>query len=235
LTLLKTRPLGIRAVTNPTVASGAEAPENLDNARTNAPLTVLTLDRIVSLRDYEDFARAFAGIGKAQAVALWDGFSDRVHLTIAAANGNQIEPSSTLYQNLFSAITSVRDPSQPLHIETYHLRLFNLQAKLRIEPRYITAIVQTQVEAALKTAFAFANRSFGQVVSAAEVITIIQSVPGVINTDLDLLYRSDQPPALNSYLDAAIATWNQSQNQPQPAELLLINQVGISLEIIPNS
>ncbi|WP_062290917.1 putative baseplate assembly protein [Nostoc piscinale] len=235
LTLLKTRPLGIRSVTNPLVASGAEAPENLENARINAPLTVLTLERIVSLKDYEDFARAFAGIGKAQAVALWDGFSDRVHLTIAAANGNQTEPSSTLYQNLISAITSVRDPAQPLHIESYKLRLFNLQAKVRIDPRYLAEIVQTQVETALQTAFAFANRSFGQVVSAAEVISLIQQVPGVINTDLDLLYRSDQPPALNSYLDAAIATWNQSQNQPQPAELLLIHPIGISLEIIPNS
>ena len=59
LTLLKTRPYGIRAVTNPLPAGGAEDPEALEDARTNAPVTVLTLDRIVSLRDYEDFARAF--------------------------------------------------------------------------------------------------------------------------------------------------------------------------------
>ena len=35
-------------------------------------MTVLTLDRIVSLPDYENFTRAFNGIGKAQAVALWN-------------------------------------------------------------------------------------------------------------------------------------------------------------------
>ena len=65
-------PPGIRTVNNPLAASAA-APENLDDARTNAPLTVLTLDRIVSLRDFEDFSRAFAGVGKAQAVQLWNG------------------------------------------------------------------------------------------------------------------------------------------------------------------
>jgi len=73
LTLLKTRPFGVRGVTNPLTASSAADPEKLENARTNATLTVLTLDRIVSLRDFEDFARAFSGIGKAQAINLWNG------------------------------------------------------------------------------------------------------------------------------------------------------------------
>ena len=63
LTLLQTRPLGIRDVSNPLPASGSEAPQDLDKARANAPRTVLTFDRIVSLRDFEDFSRSFAGIG----------------------------------------------------------------------------------------------------------------------------------------------------------------------------
>ena len=72
LTLLQTRPLGIRSVTNPLAATGAADRETPENARRNAPLPVLTLDRIVSLQDYADFARNFAGIGKAKAVAsVW--------------------------------------------------------------------------------------------------------------------------------------------------------------------
>ncbi len=53
---------------------------------------MLTLDRIVSLRDFEDFARAFAGIGKAQATWLWDGERRLVHLTVAASNGGAVRP-----------------------------------------------------------------------------------------------------------------------------------------------
>src|SRR6185295_6720744 len=67
LNLLMSRPLGLKEVTNPTPPTGAEDPEKLDQARENAPLTVLTLERIVSLPDFEDFSRAFGGIGKAQA------------------------------------------------------------------------------------------------------------------------------------------------------------------------
>src|SRR6185437_15982496 len=48
LSLLQSRPPGLRGVTNPLPASGAADPQNIADARSNAPLTVLTLDRIVS-------------------------------------------------------------------------------------------------------------------------------------------------------------------------------------------
>ena len=73
LTLLRERPLGIASVNNPLPTTGAAEPENRDAAKENAPLTVLTMERIVSLRDFEDFARGFAGIGKAQSIARLAG------------------------------------------------------------------------------------------------------------------------------------------------------------------
>lgn len=51
LTTLLTRPLGLSGADNPEAASGGEDAETLDKARENAPLTVLTLDRAVSVRD----------------------------------------------------------------------------------------------------------------------------------------------------------------------------------------
>src|SRR5207247_2338447 len=53
LNLLMSRPLGVKAVTNPLAAEGGDEPESFANARQNAPLTVLTFDRVVSLQDYE--------------------------------------------------------------------------------------------------------------------------------------------------------------------------------------
>src|SRR5690606_28817649 len=100
LSVLQVRPLGIREAVNPVPATGAEDPEQLDDARGNAPLTVRTLDRIVSLRDYADFARAFAGVGKADAVALWDGRRRVVAVTIASASGSVVEEASKLYGSL---------------------------------------------------------------------------------------------------------------------------------------
>ena len=87
LTQLITRPLGVKGVTNPIAAAGAADSERLDEARRNAPLTVLTLGRVVSLKDYEDFARSFSGIDKALATWTWFGEKRGVFVTVAGAVG----------------------------------------------------------------------------------------------------------------------------------------------------
>jgi predicted phage baseplate assembly protein len=104
ISMLLTRPPGLKAVTNPVAASGGTNAEAGDEARRNAPLRVRTLDRIVSLRDFEDFAAAFTGIGKAQAVWLWDGEQRMVHLTVAGTDGAPLDPNAALYRNLLAAI-----------------------------------------------------------------------------------------------------------------------------------
>jgi hypothetical protein len=96
LSILMTRPPGTRGVVNPLPASGGADPQNLADARVNAPLTVLTLDRIVSLNDYENFCRAFAGVGKAQAIEIWSGQSRAVHVTIATSDGASVDASLPL-------------------------------------------------------------------------------------------------------------------------------------------
>jgi hypothetical protein len=227
LTLLKTRPLGVRGVTNPLAASGAADPESMDNARTNAPLTVRTLDRIVSLQDYEDFARTFSGIGKAQAVALWNGEYHLVHLTIAGADGKPVDPSSDLYENLVDAMDAVRDPAQMVRVDQFDSLLFNLKANLVIDPRYIAADVLADAEAILKDAYAFAKRAFGQPVTAAEVITILQGVEGVIAVDLDTLHLTGTTAVLNQILQADIA--HVEDGVIHRAQLLLINTLGVKL------
>ena len=98
LTQLMTRPLGVKGVTNPLAPSGAADPEKLDDARRNAPLTVLTLGRIVSLQDYEDFARAFSGIDKALATWVWSGEKRSVFVTVSGANGAEVKADSGFTQ-----------------------------------------------------------------------------------------------------------------------------------------
>ena len=90
LSLLMSRPLGVKAVTNPLAAEGGDDPELVANARQNAPRTVLTLDRVVSLQDYEDFSRSYAGIAKALATWTWDGRTRGVFITVAGPLGAAI-------------------------------------------------------------------------------------------------------------------------------------------------
>lgn len=187
LTLLKKRPFGVRGVTNPIAASGAADPEKLENARSNAPLTVLTMDRIVSLRDFEDFARAFSGIGKAQAVELWNGETKLVHVTIADDDGDALAEDSDAFKNLRDAIDAARDPTAEVEIQSRELLSFGVKATVYHDDRYVDEEIQAEVEDALVEAFSFDQRVFGQPVTAAEIIGVIHQVEGVVAVDLDRL------------------------------------------------
>ena len=234
ISLMQTRPLGIREVTNPVEASGAEDPEDRDGARANAPRTVLTMDRIVSLRDYEDFAAGFAGVGKAQSVAIPRGEHALVHLTIADVYGEEVPEDAPLRTTLREAVMSLRDPGPPFQLDSFDRLYFNLKATIRADPRRVQADVLAAAAAAVLDAFSFARRGFGQPVTAAEVVTVLQGTTGVVAVDLDELFLVDDPdtaPAsggLNAVLAVAKARAG-SAGEILPAQLLLVNPVGVSL------
>jgi hypothetical protein len=186
--LLATRPLGVKEVINPQPATGGAGPESRDQARRNAPLAVMALDRLVSVQDYADFARTFAGIGKASAVRLSDGQRQLVHLTIAGAEDIPIAESSDLYRNLRHALhLASGDPHLPLQLAMRELLLLVIVAGVRIHPDYLWEKVAPQIRQALFDTFSFERRDLGQDVTLSEVISAIQRVPGVLYVDVDLL------------------------------------------------
>jgi hypothetical protein len=187
LALLKTKPLGIREVTNPIAATGAEPPEMEAETRENAPRTVLVLGRVVSIQDYEDFSKTFPGVGKAQAVPMWDGFSRFVHLTIGTEGGAPIERGTPLYESLLGALDTVRDTHQLVIIDGYQPRYFGLGAKVLIDQRYEPAPVFAAIRRRLQVAFSYHARDFGQDVTAAELVAAMHEVAGVVAIDLDAL------------------------------------------------
>lgn len=229
ISLLMTRPLGVREVVNPLPSGGAEDPESRDQARQNAPLTVLTLDRIVSLQDFEDFARAFSGIAKASATWAWDGESRTVFVTVAGVDGAAVETDSEVYENLIEAMNRVRDPFQRLNVKTYEPRLFTVQASVRVHPDYQAAVVLQEVEEGLLTAFSFGARDFAQDVFLSEVMAVIQKVEGVEAVDVDVLRFSHKlfPPHLFPRLPAHPARFD-AQGFPRPAQLLMVGTVKLS-------
>ena len=191
LASLLTRPLGIKSATNPQAATGAQDGETLGDARTNAPLTVMTLDRVVSLEDYEDFSRAFAGVAKVLATWTWNGQMRCVLLTVAGPSGAEIPADSATYQNLLAALQQAGDPFVSLRVKSFQSAYFRLAAKIKINPDYETDLVLAEVEQTLRAQFSFDARAFGQPVMMSEVISVIQNVPGVIALDLTKLFRSD--------------------------------------------
>jgi hypothetical protein len=186
ISLLSTRPLGVKEVINPLRASGGADKESRDQARKNAPLAVKALDRLVSVQDYEDFARTYAGIGKARAVELSDGRRQLVHITVAGVEDIPIDKSSDLYRNLRQALLDFGDPYQAIQLEIRELMLIVISGRIRILPEYQWEPVVTQVRAALLEAFGFERRELGQDVLLSEVISVMQAVRGVAYVDVDI-------------------------------------------------
>jgi predicted phage baseplate assembly protein len=196
LSLLMTRPLGLKSVTNPTAPTGAQDPQVTVDAKKNAPTAVLTLDRVVSLSDYEDFARNFSGIAKALATWTWNVHSRGVFLTVAGPGGSPVPGDSQLHDNLLNAIQNLGNPSVPVLIESYSPRFFKISAQVKVDSAYKSDLVLAAVAAALQSGFSFDARAFGQPVALSEVFEIIQNVPGVVAVDITRLLLTSPLPVL---------------------------------------
>jgi hypothetical protein len=185
ISLLQTRPLGVNSVINPLRASGGADKESRDQARENAPLAVMSLDRLVSLQDYADFTRTFAGIAKASARLLTDGHRRLVHLTIAGADDIPIDGDSDLYRNLLLALRELGSDIPPVQVDMRELVTLVLAANVGLLPDYQWEPVATEIRASILDRFGFQKRALGQPALVCEIIAAIQQVEGVAYVDVD--------------------------------------------------
>jgi hypothetical protein len=232
LTQPMTRPVGLRAVTNPLATSGAEDPETLDTARQNAPTTVKTLDRIVSLTDYEDFARTFAGIAKASVTSLWDGARTLVHLTISGADGAAFGPEDKTYINLVDAIDAARPRGQPLRIDSGDRVPVTVGAEVWIHPDYTAESVLAEVRASLEAAYCFDTREYAAPLAASEVMARIQAIDGVEGTRFTAFHRTgDADPTSPAPVEALLlaAPAHVEDNEIKRAEILTLAPEDLTL------
>jgi predicted phage baseplate assembly protein len=195
LTQLITRPLGLKSVSNPLAAQGGTDPEPASAARQSIPLTTRTLGRAVSLLDYEDFARGFSGIAKAQAQVLQLTAGPTVAITIAGPDGASLTEASPVWINLLGALRKNGDPHVAVILLGAELSTFHIGLKVKRDPAFEAKAVLSAVEVALRVRFAFASRELGQPVQQSEVIAVAQAVPGVVAVDITHLYGGTEPSA----------------------------------------
>lgn len=226
LTQLMSRPLGLKSVSNPIAAEGGTDPEGPDAARRSMPLFTRTLGRAVSLLDYEDFARAFSGVAKAQARVLDLHAGATIAITVAAPDGLPLTPASPVWQHLLGALRDGGDPHVAVQLLPASLSTFRLGLRVRRDPDYDTKTVLAAVEAALRARFAFDARELAQAVQQSEVIAAAQAVPGVVAVALTRLYGGTQPVAQtvpSRQVRLLAARMRVQGGAAQPAELLTLD------------
>jgi hypothetical protein len=232
ISLLAARPLNVKEVINPQRASGGADAETRDQARKNAPVAVLALDRLVSTSDYADFARTFGGVGKAYSIRLSDGIRELVHVTIAGFGDAPIDEGSDLLRNLRRALTDFGDPALPVAVAVRELQLLVVSAKVKLLPDYVWEKVAPKIRTKMLDTFSFEARELGQDVFLSEVISAMQSVQGVSYVDVDALGGIAERNAdgslrtPNELIDAAQVIARQTAPDPR---------VSVNLPEIPRS
>ena len=180
---------------------------------------------MVSLKDYEDFARGFAGIAKAQASWSWDGETRRILVTVAGPGGAPVDPNADTFESLVGALRSLGDPFVRVDVKSYLEATFKLKLGVKIHPDHLADNVLTEVEAALRRTYSFEARGFAQLLSLSEVIAVAQQVVGVEAVDVDRFYRSVPPSALPILHDRLLA--RRPTLEPtgalSPAEILTLD------------
>jgi Baseplate J-like protein len=211
---LATHPQGLQGVINLLPATGGADRDSADQARRNIPIAVKALDRLVSVEDYADFARTYAGIGKASAARLSDGRRQLVQVTIAGADDIPIDINSGLYRNLVKALHRYGDPYGAVQVCVRKVRLLVIVAGVKILADYEWEVVESQVRAALLDGFSFDRRELGQSAFLSEAISLMQGVEGVAYVDVQAF--DSVPEDIPTGKLAGLAATLAGPDQPKP-------------------
>lgn len=226
------KPLGIARISNLAAAHDLAPPEDLEQARTNAPLRIRTLDRAVSVADYEDFARGYAGIGHARADLVWDGRVETVVLSVLAADGG---PASTaLLGDLRATLDGARENRAPRRVEAGVVIDVGASLLLDVDPRYEPAPVREAVVAALLERFG--SLPLGTPLVSASVLVVAAGTPGVLSVTMPELSASVALPGSDdALLVASAATWDPAESDPdrrlRPAQALRLVVERLHVEV----
>lgn len=212
----------------PDVVSGGSEPESGEKAREAAPGKIQSLDRLVSLKDFETEALALSGVSKV--IGVW-GIIDNiptVEVTVLMETGRDKEFKTV--KDILNDYNRCRGPQRfPIKVEQGKLQYIYIAVEVQFDQTFREELVREDIKEALGVSgekvngvdgsqglFSLGQRSFGQNEYAKRIEGIIQNVEGVLwtrVTGLVSLGESENPSELNppevKPLDSVIPCDNQ--------------------------
>jgi predicted phage baseplate assembly protein len=185
----------LQKVTNPIASTGGGDPETPAQIRTNAPSSMRTFGRAVNVADHAALALSYPGIGKASASwIVTDPVTGQtlahpyIQLTAATLDGTPLQ-GTILATRLRGYLDNHRDPNVPLRLRDFDPVYLNVAVNVQIEDRFPHQATLDQVQAALTGLFSFENLQFGQTIYLIQLYAAIQTIPGVLDSNITALQR----------------------------------------------
>ncbi len=182
---------GLKGGFNPGPAEGGLDPEGIEAMRNAAPARLRTLDRVVSLMDYQAFAEGYPGVGKALASDLAVGMRRVVCLTLATTQFLPPTPGLTLMETLRSALADVAPPGRAVRLAGFQDYFLRVELALASDPDLPRNTVEAAVRAQLAARFGKPSRAFAEGIHRAQILAAVQAVPGVLHARLTAFARKD--------------------------------------------
>jgi hypothetical protein len=200
--LAKPHPL-IEALAQPLPSGGGADREGHADLRVNAPATLLTLDRAVSLSDFAQLARSHASVWQAGAFRLPPGLGqrERIEVVVVVAGSGPLLPA--LQAELEAFLLARAQPGVNVSVLDHTPLTFQLEVSVRIRTAAFDGqSVAEAVLAALNGAFSAQTRQLGQPLYRGEVYRVVDGVAGVENSQCSLRFdastqtipSSEKPP-----------------------------------------
>lgn len=227
----KPHPL-LAAVLQPLACSGGADREGHADLRVNAPATLLTLDRAVSLSDFAQLARSHASVWQAAAFRRPPGLGlrERLEVVVMAAGGGMLPPARL--GEIESFLLTRAQPGVSVAVINHTRLTFRLEVSIRVRTAaYDGQSVGQAVVAALVAAFSGQARQLGQALYRGEIYRVVDGVAGVENSLCRIIFdAADRPLPANEKPPLAIRVGNELQVlKPGPRQCLVFDASGFEV------
>jgi hypothetical protein len=199
-------------------ASGGADPESTDSIRINAPLSIRSINRAVSLLDYSALAVQVTGVSKAiatantySAVTLY--IAPAGDPGVAADNVTATTPFNTTATNVLNYLIDKAPANTTITFQPPKYVGVYLVVNFTVSPQYRQSSVLSNVTAAINNLFYIDNVFFGQTISVADLHYAIGNVNGVAYQNVTKMVRADQDQTYtinNKVLTSNVATLTTS-------------------------
>lgn len=171
----------VASIRQPLPATGGNDQEPVSSMRENAPASLLTLDRAVSLSDFGLLAARQASVWQARAFALPTGANrhESVEVVVVPAGGGAL---GDLGARLRGVLNAHALPGVEILVSAAEIVALDLDVTVRVRSaEYEPEDVLETLRSALLDAFSL-RRRLGQDLFLGEVYEVVEEVPGVENS-----------------------------------------------------
>lgn len=171
------------SITNPYAAAGGLNTEGIEDIRKHAPLSIRTLDRAVTLQDYEDIALLVPGVGKAS--VGYNANKKAIEIYVAPEGGGTA--SSALLTDVEDFFDNKKIITTAVTASPCGETLLRMTLTVTAKFRRSSLDTATDVLNALLTYFGFNYSDINKAIRKSDIIAVVDNLDKVDYLSLDIL------------------------------------------------